>query len=68
MQKQMLISVEKVSGKSAGSATVTEDGGFAKNYAKLTEVTTKTGHITDAYYFVEPSNADSFISKLERDE
>lgn len=46
---KVFISKGTVSGRTVGHATVTEDGGFARSYGSLTEVLTKTGHITDAY-------------------
>lgn len=61
---KVFMSKGTVSGRTVGHATVTEDGGFARNYGSLTEVLTKTGHITDAYYFVEASNAEKFVCTL----
>jgi len=62
---QVFVSKKIVQGKLVGRATVTQDGGFAKNYGSLTEVLTKTGHIIDAYYFVQSSNAEKFVSTLD---
>ncbi len=57
--------VQVVSGDEAGYATVTEDGGFAREYKSLTEVLVSTdSYYTDAYYFVNKDNAERFMENL----